>query len=173
MSESSAQSIVLYVRYTSAVSLQAIEFFKRRNVEFTVYDIAENELALQEMVRLSGQREVPVIVIDGMVLTGFDMAQLGKLFPLEERPRVQLGMSIASVKESDMYPLGAFVGSVKPGSLAERAGIQKGDIIVEMAQRPIHSAADIHALLPNLLPGEAIPLTIWRAGRTFRASVRA
>ncbi len=173
MSQNTSPKIKLYISYTSAICLQVLEFFKRRNVEFTVYDVSENQMAMEEMARLSGQRQVPVIVIDDQVLVGFDMAHLRRLFPLQERPQLALGISAASVKPTDRYPQGVFVGNVKPGSLAERAGIKKGDIIIEMIQRPVKSVADIHQLMSQVIPGDPISLTLWRAGKTLRLTVRA
>lgn len=173
MAENPSPKITLYVSYTSATCLQAIDFFKRRNVEFTVYDVSENALAMEEMARLSKQRHVPVIVIDDEVMVGFDMARLRQTLPLQERARVALGVSIANAKETDRHPAGAFVGSVNPGSLAERAGVKKGDIIIEMVQRPVASTSDVHQMISQIVPGDPIPLTVWRAGRTLRFTVRA
>lgn len=172
MSETATPKITLYISYTSSICLQALEFFKRRNVEFTVYDVSENPIAMEQMARLSGQRQVPVIVIDNQVLVGFDLAYLRRLFPLQEQPKISLGVSVADVKAGEQYPQGAFVGSVRPGSLAERAGIRKGDIIVEMLQQPIKSAADVRRLVGQVMSGDPIPITVWRAGKTLRLTVR-
>ncbi len=41
--------------------------------------MAEDRAAAEEMVRISGQRGVPVIVIDGQVVVGFDRPRLEQL----------------------------------------------------------------------------------------------
>lgn len=166
-------TITLYVSYTSATCLRAIDFFKRRSIEFTVYDVSENALAMEEMARISKQRHVPVIVIDDEVMIGFDMARLRQILPLQARSQIALGVSIATIKETDNHPPGAFVGGVNAGSLAERAGIKKGDIITEMMQRPVLGTPDIHQMTGQIIPGDAISLTVWRAGRTLRLTIRA
>ncbi|MBN1937110.1 MAG: PDZ domain-containing protein [Anaerolineae bacterium] len=173
MAENPLPQITLYVSYTSAICLQAIDFFKRRDIEFTVYDVSENSSAMEEMAYLSNQRHVPVIVIGDEVMVGFDMARLRQILPLQERTKVSLGVSIANVKQTDLYPEGAFVGSVKPGSLADRAGVKKGDIITEMIQRPVKAASDVHQVMSQVVPGDPVPLTVWRAGRTLRFTIRA
>ena len=47
-------------------------FFKENNVEYTEYNVAEDEDKLNEMVEKSGQMGVPVIDIGGKILVGFD-----------------------------------------------------------------------------------------------------
>jgi len=41
--------------------------------------VAEDPAAAAEMINASGQRGVPVIVIDGNVVVGFDRKRLGEL----------------------------------------------------------------------------------------------
>ena len=171
MSES--VSITLYVTPISPACHQVRDFLSKRNLEFTVFDVSNDPLALREMVRISGQHDVPVIVIGDQVIVGFDHPSLNKLFPLAKRAKVRLGVSIATVKATSDRPEGAYVGGVNAGSLAERAGVRKGDIIVEMARHSIKTASDVHAIMAKILPGEPISFAVWRAGRIIRMSARA
>ena len=57
----------------------AKEFFKEKKIEFEEIDVGKDKEAAEEMVKLSGQRGVPVIVIDGEVITGFDKEKIKKL----------------------------------------------------------------------------------------------
>ncbi len=45
------------------------------------YDVAKDREKAKEMIEKSGQMGVPVIVIDGQVIVGFNQAQLDELFP--------------------------------------------------------------------------------------------
>ncbi|HQP91867.1 MAG TPA: glutaredoxin domain-containing protein [Candidatus Omnitrophota bacterium] len=53
-------------------------YLQEKNISFANIDVASNELGLQEMIRVSGQMGVPVIVIDGDVTVGFDKDKINK-----------------------------------------------------------------------------------------------
>ncbi|BCX15950.1 MAG: NrdH-redoxin [Candidatus Parcubacteria bacterium] len=50
----------------------AKEYFTKKNVAFEEYNVENDEKALEEMVRKSGQMGVPVIEINGTIIIGFD-----------------------------------------------------------------------------------------------------
>jgi len=52
------------------------DFFKTHNIEYTDYNVAEDIEKRQEMQQKSGQMAVPVIVIGGDVMVGYDEEQL-------------------------------------------------------------------------------------------------
>jgi glutaredoxin len=56
------------------------EFFKENNVEYTEHDVSVDSEKAQEMVDLSGQMGVPVVVIgegdDQSIIIGFDEPKL-------------------------------------------------------------------------------------------------
>lgn len=64
--------VKIYTTPTCTYCKQAKEFFKEEGVKFTEIDVTENKEAAKEMVEKSGQMGVPVIVIDGKVIVGFD-----------------------------------------------------------------------------------------------------
>ncbi len=171
MSEPELPVVILYFKPTDPYSLAARDFLSRRRAGLTVYDVSEDVRAWDEMVRLSGQYSVPVVVIEGQVLVGFDREQIARLLP-HEKPPLRLGVSIASVQPAANRPGGAYIGQVGGGSLAERAGIRPGDVLIEMAQRPVRSAADVHAIMAEARAGDQVSVTLWRAGRTLRLSLR-
>jgi S1-C subfamily serine protease len=123
------------------------------------------------MIRCSGQREVPVFSVGNQVVIGYDLDRLNQLFPRQARG-LKLGISIANAKPTNDRPAGAYVGNVRADTPADRTGIQEGDIIIEMAQRPVRSASDVHQVTAQLLPGARISLTIWRTGRKFRVTLQ-
>lgn len=65
------------------------------------------------------------------------------------------------------------VDSVEPGSDAQRAGLQPGDILLEVDGEPLPAAAE--ATLPRWRPGQTVELQIAREGKTqvmqFRVGV--
>ena len=48
------------------------EFLRERNIKFEEIDVSEDQEAAKEMVHLSKQVGVPVIVIDEKVIVGYD-----------------------------------------------------------------------------------------------------
>lgn len=172
MSDSPNPSIILYIKSTDPYCLQARSFLDRRGVEFMMYDVSENSLALRDMVFRSGQYDLPVLVVGQEVFVGFDRALWDQVLPNVERPRIKLGVSIATIQQSDRWPAGAYVGQVRDDSPSGRAGLQKGDIIVEMAKQPVRGASDVHGIVSELLPGEQVSLTVWRTGNTLRVMLR-
>jgi len=54
-------------------------FLKEKGLQFEEIDLTANRERLQEMIKLSGQGGVPVTVVDGEVVVGFDRPRLEKL----------------------------------------------------------------------------------------------
>ena len=64
---------------------------------------------------------------------------------------------------------GAVVEDVQPGSPADNAGLQRGDVIVEVNRHPQPSAADAAQALSNISKGEDALVLVWsNGGNTFR-----
>ncbi|MFZ5918400.1 MAG: PDZ domain-containing protein [Chloroflexota bacterium] len=120
---------------------------------------------------------MPVTVIDGQAVVGYDQRRLNALLGQQQAPRSKLGISIADAaaiarKQGSGSTTGAFVGRIAPGSPAEQAGLRQGDVIVELGSRPIHTAADVHAVLAAHHPGDRLSLTLNRNGREMRVIVQ-
>ncbi len=130
--------------------------------------MAEDRAAAAEMIRISGQHGVPVIVIDGHVVIGFDRARLAELLAAR-KPDLGLSVTAAAAygqKHGLALPQGAFVGAVRPGSLGAAAGLAAGDVITAVAGRPVRDDADLEAALAGLR-GRHVVLTYWRDGETY------
>ncbi len=54
----------------------AKEFLSQRGVPFADHDVTKDRQALEEMIKVSGARSVPVIVACEQVMVGFDAARL-------------------------------------------------------------------------------------------------
>ena len=68
---------------------------------------------------------------------------------------------------SDVH--GAVIERVAPGSSADNAGLQRGDIITEVNRHPVHSAADVQRELSNVPSGQDALVLVWsNGGSAFR-----
>jgi serine protease Do len=64
---------------------------------------------------------------------------------------------------------GAVIERVMPGSPADNAGLQRGDVIIEVNRQPVKSAADVQKALANVAKdGDALVLVYSGGGSTFR-----
>jgi serine protease Do len=61
---------------------------------------------------------------------------------------------------------GAVVENVVPGSSAEDAGIQPGDVIVSVNRKPMQSAKDVQGALSSIPKGENALVLVWSNGGT-------
>jgi len=58
----------------------AKEFFAEKGIQYTGYDVASDAAKREEMIKMTGQLGVPVIVVGGDIMVGFDRQKLaGKL----------------------------------------------------------------------------------------------
>ncbi|WP_292427879.1 Uxx-star family glutaredoxin-like (seleno)protein [Methanoregula sp.] len=55
-------------------------FLEKQGVPYTSIDVGADDAAAQRMIALSGQRGVPVIMVDDEVIVGFDSQRLNELF---------------------------------------------------------------------------------------------
>lgn len=56
----------------------AKEFMTEKGISFTNFDVSTDEAKRAEMVEMTGQMGVPVIVIDQDIMIGFDKEQLAQ-----------------------------------------------------------------------------------------------
>ena len=68
-------------------------------------------------------------------------------------------------------PQGVYVQAVTPGSSAETAGIEVGDIITAADGQAITSTTELDNIKDQHSPGYEIVLTIYRSGRTTDVTV--
>src|SRR6266511_5661043 len=150
----------------------AKEFLSQRGVPYAEKDVSRDPMAASELQQL-GQRGVPVILVDGHLVVGFDRARLERLLAQAtaesgaERPRLGASIADAAHHTPPGSPPGAYVGRVRPGSPAARAGLQPGDIIVALAGQPIGSAAAVEQMMSQLGSQHPVAVRIYRNGRTY------
>jgi glutaredoxin 3 len=54
-------------------------FLSQKGYKFTEYDVTKDRAALDEMVKISGARSVPVITACSEVMVGFDKTRLEQM----------------------------------------------------------------------------------------------
>ncbi|MCJ7429350.1 MAG: glutathione S-transferase N-terminal domain-containing protein [Candidatus Nanohaloarchaeota archaeon QJJ-5] len=57
--------VEIYTTPTCPHCENAKEFFQEHDVEYTEHNVADDEDKAKEMIEMTGQRGVPVIVVDG------------------------------------------------------------------------------------------------------------
>ncbi|MBI2476014.1 MAG: glutaredoxin family protein [Candidatus Taylorbacteria bacterium] len=71
--------VTIYTTPTCVYCKMTKAFFKENNVQYEEKDVSADRAAADEMIKKSGQMGVPVIDIDGQILTGFDKEGLSRL----------------------------------------------------------------------------------------------
>ena len=93
---------------------------------------------------------------------------------LHGKPRWGLGLAdlTADAREQLQAPQdlqGAVVGNVQPGSPADNAGLQRGDVVLEVNRHPVKSASDAVEQLGKVEKGKDALVLVWsNGGNTFR-----
>jgi glutaredoxin 3 len=143
------------------------EFLSNKGLSFQDHDVSADPAAGQEMVRLTGQNGVPVTVIEGQIVVGFDKPKLEWL--IAQAPTaspLKLGAGVADVNKSGRNDLainfGAYVGRIKPDSIAEKAGLAVGDIIIQLNGHGVSRATHIELLIAKIKPGDKLNIVFIR-----------
>jgi hypothetical protein len=66
---------------------------------------------------------------------------------------------------------GLYVVSVDPGSVADRAGISRGDVIQTFNDEPVNTLREMVAAESKVKAGTTVKLSIWREGRDMKTQV--
>jgi S1-C subfamily serine protease len=154
------------------------EFLSRKGIPYLEHDVTKDSLAGQEVMKLTGQNAVPVTVIDGQVVVGFDELRIEQLLiQTQGAASPKFGAAIADVgkvgKKEVPITFGAYVGRVIPSSIAERAGLSVGDIIIQMNKQPISNAADLGNVIAGIKQGDTLSLVFIRGTSVVTAETNA
>ena len=79
--------------------------------------------------------------------------------------QIMLGITIRDITEE--MPVGVYITEVSSMSAAERAGLQKGDIITEFAGETVTSADDLNAIKAKQTSGDTVSVKIDRNGKAL------
>jgi glutaredoxin-like YruB-family protein len=77
------KTVTIYSTPTCHFCHMAKDFFQEKGIKYTDYDVASDAAKRQEMIDLTGQLGVPVIVIDDSVSVGFDRNRLAAKLGVE------------------------------------------------------------------------------------------
>lgn len=163
--------VKIYTTPTCGYCHQAKNFLSERGVTYTEYDVSRDRQAADEMVRLTGQMGVPVILVDGQVVIGFDRPRLENLLVGDgnaRRPR--FGLKVADASRVARKP-GAVVGAVAPLSSGEKAGLKVGDIITEVNLKRINNSADLEHVLASLSAGSRVAFVFLRGQEALKSEI--
>lgn len=80
------ETITVYTTERCPYCAMVKAYLSKKGISFTAIDVGkeENIEAAREMIRISGQRGVPVTVIDGDVIIGFDTTRFNEIFGAEQ-----------------------------------------------------------------------------------------
>jgi serine protease Do len=88
-----------------------------------------------------------------------------------ERPYVGLSFISVTPDPQRSRPGGALVARVVPGGPARQAGLREEDLIFQADERDLSPDWTLKDAVDAHLPGEAMTLALWRAGREAALSV--
>ncbi|MFC1845888.1 glutaredoxin domain-containing protein [Chloroflexota bacterium] len=158
--------VKVYSTPTCGYCHQVKRYLSDKGIKFTEYDVSVDRVVADEMVKLTGQTGVPVIVVDDQAVIGFNRAQLDQLLANSEASSAKkpsFGLSVANaddvVHKFDIEQVsGAFIGKVAPNSPGEKLGLKNGDIITEVNSRTIKNADDLENALKTLSKGSRVSI---------------
>ena len=148
------------------------EYLSQKGVPFREFDVSRDAAAAQEMVSRTGQQGVPVIIIDGQIVIGFDKPQLERLLSqAKQSAKPAFGASIADAERiTGGKAAGAYIGKVHPNSIAYSLGLNSGDIIISINSEVISNADDFARIISLIKKGERFSLTFVRNNRPQTAA---
>jgi len=72
-------NIKIYTTPTCPYCHMAKKYFRHKKLPFEEIDVASDKSQAEEMVKVSGQMGVPVIVIDSKVINGFEEKEIERV----------------------------------------------------------------------------------------------
>ncbi len=117
-----------------------------------------------ELVRNGRRENIRMLVGDLDSVSRQQQFQLGSVEPVEN----SLGLSVTEISEAEKQRLGLDHGlrvSEVIGQVAQRAGLQAGDIILSLNGRDLDSLADLAKINASLPDDNPLPLLVERDGQ--------
>jgi len=124
-----------------------------------------------EVIRDGKNTTVP-ITLEAMGSRDKDDNEVGE----NEHGKMHWGLGLADITPDLRQQLqapssihGAVIEQVQPGSSADNAGLQRGDVIVQVDRHDVQSAADVQHALGAVAKGKDALILVWsNGGNTFR-----
>ncbi len=73
------KNVQIYTTNVCQYCMKAKDFFKENNIAYTEHNVQQDKAKLQEMMDKTGQRGVPVIMVDEDIVIGYNEPILRKL----------------------------------------------------------------------------------------------
>ena len=163
-------NVTVYTTPTCPYCRMVKQFLSQKGIPFVEKDVSADRAAAMYMVQRTGQQGVPVTEIDGQFVVGFDRPRLEQLLQPSSRPT--LGVSVAdAARHAPGIGRGAYVGKVRPNSPAQRGGLQRGDVITELAGRSIPDADTLVQLSSRIASGQRVPIHFLRNGQLQKTTI--
>lgn len=136
---------------------------------------AEGKLiAINTAVYRGGQGIGFAIPIDTAARVVRELIESGEVSP------VWLGLELQDLTPALLSALslapethGALISRVREESPAQRAGLQRGDVLAKVDERPIQTGRDFFEVLEAAVEGQELRLEVLRGGRALPLAVRA
>ena len=89
--------------------------------------------------------------------------------------QIMMGITISEISEEMSkqygYPVGLYITEVSSMSAAERAGLQRGDIITAFSGEPVVTADDLNTLKAGHTTGDVVSIVVDRNGRELTLEI--
>lgn len=151
--------IDVYAAPGEGASDALLDWLEKNEVVATVHDV-RGEAELAEALSLGGIR-FPMTRVDGRIVRGFDPAAIDSLLHTEDEE----GAGIELAVDGEGHPV---VAEVAEGSIADAAGLQVGDVIVELSGYSSFSLDQLEGVLAARRP---VVLGVRRGADQFRVSL--
>lgn len=76
------KSVSVYTTPTCPWCIKVKQFLTENKIEFKNIDVSTDQAAAGEMIKKSGQMNVPVLDIDGQIIVGFDKERIKSILGL-------------------------------------------------------------------------------------------
>ena len=154
-------------------------------VEYNGQPIVDNEQLIAMVIGTKPGTTVPVKVMRlgekqprtlNVTVAELDLAgETGRASRSPEEPtEAGLGMTLAPITPEIARQLdlprnrgGAIVSNVERRSPAANAGVQEGDVLLELNREPVTSPNQVTRALQNVEPGTPVFMLVWRGGQEF------
>lgn len=108
----------------------------------------------------------------------FIASQIISTGQVEHTGRAELGVTVADVdstlaaQDNLSVTSGALIESVVSGGPAAQAGLQAGDVIVQVGNKTVSDTASLGDALSSYNPGQTVPVTVYRGKQQLTVNVK-
>lgn len=83
MQKPTQPKVIIFTTPTCSFCNSAKRYFREKNIRFTEVDVARDPKAAEDMLKRTGQRGVPVILINNRPIVGFDVPKINSLLNIK------------------------------------------------------------------------------------------